>query len=103
MSMAATGSAANSGAPWAANADVQRMTQFIQGFMKLQEQGDKAVLCDLPMGQEPTYVFCFQLAQRGGAGWKAITSVNVGGRADAGKVLAWLWPRMLGQQIPPSR
>jgi inner membrane protein len=46
-------------------------------------------------------VSCFQLAQREGAGWKAITSVNVGGRADAGKALAWLWPRMLGQQLPP--
>jgi inner membrane protein len=87
----------------ASNADVQRMTKFSDGFVKMYEQDAKAVLCDLRMGQEPTYVFCFQLAQREGAVWKAITSVNVGGRADAGKAWAWLWPRMLGQQLPPPR
>jgi inner membrane protein len=85
------------------NADVQRMTRFTNGFVKMVEKDSKAVLCDLRMGQEPTYVFCFQLAQREGAVWQALTSVNVGTRADAGKAWAWLWPRMLGQQLPPPR
>lgn len=87
----------------AAQSDVKRMTVFTDGFVKLQERGDKAVLCDLRMGQEPAYVFCFELAQREGAAWKPITAVNIGGRADAQSALAWLWQRMWGEPVPPPR
>jgi inner membrane protein len=87
----------------AGNADVQRMTEFTNGFVKLQEKNGKAILSDLRMGQEPTYIFSFTLAQREDTAWKPMTSVNIGGRADAGRAFAWLWKRMWGQQVAPPR
>jgi inner membrane protein len=85
------------------NADVKRMTRFTDGFVKLQTRGDKAVLCDLRMGQEPAYVFCFELAQRNGGAWKAIKSVNVGNRGANEGAFNWLWRRMWGEPIKPPR
>lgn len=93
----------------AANPDVQRLASFTHGFFKIQEQSGKAVLTDLRMGQEPGYAFSFALAEQpaGATGtdnsWQTITPVTVGGRSDTGKLLRWLWPRMLGQQLPPPR
>ena len=93
----------------AANPAVQRMAAFTHGFFRLQERSGKAVLTDLRMGQEPNYVFSFALAEQpavatGAAGsWQAITPVAVGSRNDAGKLLNWLWPRLLGQPLPPPR
>ena len=96
----------------AANPDVQRMAAFTHGFFSMKQLSSKAVLTDLRMGQEPNYVFSFALAEQsagaaGGAGgaqnWQAITPVAVGGRNDAGKLLSWLWPRIMGQKLPPPR
>jgi len=93
----------------AANPDVQRLASFTHGFFKIQQQSGKAVLSDLRMGQEPNYAFSFALAEQpaGVAGtdnsWQTITPVTVGGRSDTGKLLNWLWPRMLGQPLPPPR
>ena len=92
----------------AANVHVQRMAAFTHGFFKMQAQSGKAVLTDLRMGQEPNFAFSFALAERApGASettsWQTITPVAVGGRNDAEKLLSWLWPRMLGEPIPPPR
>ena len=93
----------------AANPQVQRIAAFTHGFLKMQQQSGKAVLTDLRMGQEPNYVFSFALAEQpaGGAGtdstWQTITPVTVGSRSSAGEVLRWLWPRLLGQPLPPPR
>jgi len=93
----------------AANPDVQRLASFTHGFFKIQQQSGKAVLSDLRMGQEPNYAFSFALAEQpaGVAGtdnsWQTITPVTVGGRSDTGKLLNWLWPRVLGQPLPPPR
>jgi inner membrane protein len=88
------------------NKDVQRLTAFTGGFVKLQEKNGKALLSDLRMGQEPGYVFTFAIAERDAQqpnGWRDLPSSNVGERGDAGKLFAWLWPRMLGQSLPPPR
>ena len=88
------------------NKDVQRLTAFTGGFVKLQEKNGKALLSDLRMGQEPGYVFTFAIAERDAQqlnGWRDLPAVNVGERGDAGKLFAWLWPRMLGQALPPPR
>jgi inner membrane protein len=84
---------------WAA----QRMAWFTQGFYNLREAGGQAVLADLRMGQEPSYVFQFKLAQREGSSWKAIDPQPAGSRGDAAKALPWLWARIKGQDIPPPR
>lgn len=89
---------------FAANPHVQRMAAFTYGFFKMQQQTGKAVLTDLRMGQEPNYVFSFALADQpaGAAGsWQTITPFAVGTRANAGELLRWLWPRLLGQPLPP--
>ena len=89
-----------------ANPDVQRMVAFTSGFVKFQEENGIALLSDLRMGQEPNYVFTFALAERDSSqpnGWRDVKSMGVGQLADPGKWLAWLWPRLLGQPLPPPR
>jgi inner membrane protein len=81
---------------------VQRMAWFTKGFFNMHEENGQAVLTDLRMGQEPRYVFSFLVAKRGSA-WQEVPSENVGGRLDPARTLAWLWPRMLGQDIAPPR
>jgi inner membrane protein len=84
---------------WAA----ERMAWFTGGFYSLREVKGEAILTDLRMGQEPSYVFQFALAQREGNGWKEITPQARGNRGDAAKALPWLWARIQGQKIPPPR
>jgi inner membrane protein len=84
---------------WAA----QRMAWFTHGFYSLREVKGQAILTDLRMGQEPSYVFQFALAQREGNAWKEITPQAQGSRGDAAKALPWLWARIKGQEIPPPR
>jgi inner membrane protein len=91
------------------NPHVERLAAFTHGFFKLEQQGDKAVLTDLRMGQEPAYVFSFVVSQQKApepgatAHWETITPEAAGSRGDASRQLAWLWPRMLGQALPPPR
>lgn len=93
----------------AANPHVQRMAAFTHGFFKMQEQSGKAVLTDLRMGQEPNFAFSFALAERsaGAAGtadtWQTTVPANAGTRGNTGELLRWIWPRMLGQPLPPPR
>lgn len=85
------------------NCAVQRMAWFTHGFYSLREVKGKVLLADLRMGQEPSYVFQFALAQRNGAGWKEIVPVVRGSRGDAAKQLPWLRARIQGVQVPPQR
>ena len=90
----------------AVNPNLQRMAAFTHGFFSMKQLSSQAVLTDLRMGQEPNYVFSFALAEQPAGGaetWQAVTPVAVGGRNDAGELLSWLWPRMLGQPLPPPR
>lgn len=93
----------------AANPNVQRMAAFTHGFFSMKQLANQAVLTDLRMGQEPNYVFSFAVAeQAAGAAdppntWQTITPVAVGASSNAGQLLRWLWPRMLGQPLPPPR
>ncbi len=67
-----------------------RLAAFTHGFFKMHQQSGKAVLTDLRMGQAPSYVFSFALAEQpAGAArtdniWQTITPANVGGRSGAG-------------------
>lgn len=81
---------------------VQRMAWFSRGFFRMHEEGGAAFITDLRMGQEPNYVFSFRVAQRGSE-FAPVTPQNHGQRGDVKKALAWLGPRMLGQDLPPPR
>lgn len=96
----------------ATNPNVQRLAAFTHGFFSMQQQSGQAVLTDLRMGQEPNYVFSFAVAEQppgiastaGTANtWQTITPVTVGTRSNTRELLRWLWPRMLGQPLPPPR
>jgi inner membrane protein len=82
---------------------VARMAWFSHGFFRLAERDGVAVITDLRMGQEPSYIFSFAVAQRMSPTFSPITPRSVGGRIDLGRALAWYFPRLLGNDIPPPR
>lgn len=84
---------------------VRRMTWFTRGVYKLEQRGDRLLVTDLRMGQEPAYTFSFWVARDEGGRTVAIhPPVGAGGRpADLGAALRWLWRRMWGEQIDPPR
>lgn len=84
---------------------VQRMVWFTHGFYIVRRQGDRAILSDVRMGQEPMYVFSFEVAQLKDNQWQAVPTQNIGGRPQANITLAlrWLWQRMWGVDIDPPR
>ena len=86
----------------------QRIAAFSHGFWALNVQGEghnqRLRITDLRMGQEPTYTFRFELAQRQGDAWVALpVAQQLGMRPDIGRAWAWLWRRALGQPVAPPR
>jgi inner membrane protein len=81
------------------------LDRFAGGCTQVERHGDKLRLVDLRMGQEPHYVFGFDVARLGGDGAVVPNVVDRkdGARIDAGKGMAWLWPRMWGSDIPSPR
>ena len=82
---------------------VQRIAAFSKGFYKLSEDDGRVLVTDLRMGQEPGYVFSFAVAERRSPAVALEPPVQVGRRMDVERGLAWLWPRMMGQPLPPPR
>ena len=82
---------------------VQRIAAFSKGFYKLSEADGRVLITDLRMGQEPGYVFSFAVAERRSPAVALEPPVQVGRRMDVERGLAWLWPRMMGQPLPPPR
>jgi inner membrane protein len=79
----------------------QRIRRFSKGFYKLHERDGQLVISDLRMGQEPGYTFAFAVAQRG-SDWRALAvPVQVGGRGDPGRAVAWWWRRQWSAGEPP--
>lgn len=84
----------------AALAPVARLAAFTQGLYRLQvTPAGQLRITDLRMGQEPDYVFNFDLgpAQAPGAG----PTVHVSQRPDLAVALPWLWRRLRGEDLPP--
>ena len=93
---------------------VARVAEFSGGFFRLREHEGRVVITDLRMGQEPLYVFSFEVARRTSA-LTPVTPVPVdgrdggqpGGRFDwlgrARASFAWMGPRLLGEDLPPPR
>jgi inner membrane protein len=94
-----TGLAAELDHLWA----VRRMAWFSHGFFKLEERDGVAVATDLRMGQEPGYVFAFEIAERQSPQFREVTPRSVGGRFDLDRALPWYWRRLRGEDLPPPR
>ncbi|WP_395670031.1 metal-dependent hydrolase [Rhodoferax sp.] len=80
---------------------MQRLSRFTDGFFKVRRDGDNLVVTDLRMGQEPAYVFSFNIGApllAGRAHWPA---EQLGQRMDMGAGLRWLGQRMLGRDVAP--
>jgi inner membrane protein len=85
---------------------VATLAAFSDGFYKLAQRGDGAVLItDLRMGQEPHYTFSFVVAQQapGGALQPLSPPVGAGSRGDLRAGLAWLGRRLRGEDLPTPR
>ena len=78
---------------------VQRIAAFSQGFYRLREADGRLWVTDLRMGQEPGYVFTFDLGPVDAPGHQP--AVQVGFRTDVGEGLRWLWRRMGGEAVLP--
>jgi inner membrane protein len=82
---------------------VQRIAAFSKGFYKLRQDGDRLLISDLRMGQEPAYLFTFDVARRHSPAVALATPVQVGLRPDLARGLPWLWRRVWGEPLPPPR
>lgn len=78
---------------------------FSRGFFRVDERDGRVRITDLRMGQEPHYVFSFEVARRASALQAVSPPQAVGGRADIDvkASLRWLWARALGADIEPPR
>jgi inner membrane protein len=82
---------------------VARMQAFTKGLWAMAEVGGRLRITDLRMGQEPSYVFAFVVAERHGAPRPLVPSQRVGQRIDPQRALPWLWRRIQGERLPPPR
>jgi inner membrane protein len=82
---------------------VRRVSAFSRGFFKFGSDGERVLLTDLRMGQEPYYVFSFVVAERRSAPQPLAVPIEVGARPVLVRALGWLGPRMLGRPLPPPR
>ncbi len=82
---------------------VQRIRDFSRGFYALRQQGQRVLVTDLRMGQEPAYTFSFAIAERASPARALAAPEQVGTRPDLGKFLPWLWWRIGGDASPPPR
>jgi len=92
------------GALAAQNADhpqIQRLARFTDGFFKVHTQGDRLVVTDLRMGQEPDYIFAFDIGAPLQTGQVHPKSESLSRRMRVGEGLKWLGLRMLGRDVPP--
>jgi inner membrane protein len=87
----------------AGNAAVQRLAWFSHGFVRFAERAGVVRVADLRMGQEPFYVFDFEVARRQSPTLAPMVPQRVGGRPDLDRGLPWLGQRLLGADVPPPR
>lgn len=79
---------------------VARLTAFSHGFIKAATTPDGQLrITDLRMGQEPHYVFHFDLGPLDAVG--SVPAVQFSERPPIGPALRWIWQRMWGRDVPP--
>jgi len=82
---------------------VERIAWFSDGFYKMSQEGARVLISDLRMGQEPAYVFNFVVAEKRSAAKSLAVPERISRRPNVDRALRWLWPRMLGEKLPPPR
>ena len=82
---------------------VQRLAAFSHGFFKLHQDGSRVLLSDLRMGQEPSYVFSFAVAERHSPAVALAKPLQLEARLDFARGLPWLWRRARGEWVAPPR
>jgi inner membrane protein len=80
---------------------LQRLARFTDGFYKFADSNGKLVVTDLRMGQEPAYVFSFDIGPPLLAGQTHPVAQQLSRRMDVGEGLQWLGQRILGRDVPP--
>ncbi len=83
------------------NAQAARVRAFSHGFYKVDEADRLVRICDLRMGAQPHYSFCFALARRASALRPLPAPLAVGSRIDLQRALPWFWARLRGQPVAP--
>ncbi|WP_416547937.1 metal-dependent hydrolase [Limnohabitans sp. DCL3] len=80
---------------------LQRLSRFTDGFFKIQRDVDRLVVTDLRMGQEPAYVFAFDIGPPLVAGQPHGPAQQQARRMDVRAGLNWLGQRLMGRDVPP--
>jgi inner membrane protein len=80
---------------------LQRLARFTDGFFKVERQGENLIVTDMRMGQEPDYVFSFDIGPPLAEGQTHPVAEQRSRRMDVGAGLHWLGQRMLGRDVPP--
>ena len=80
---------------------LQRLMRFTDGFFKIERDNDRLVVTDLRMGQEPAYVFAFNIGPSLREGQNHEPAKQQTRRMDVGAGLKWLGQRLLGRDVPP--
>lgn len=83
----------------AAAPHVERLSAFTHGFVKAAVSPEGHLqITDLRMGQEPDYVFSFDIGPLDAVGQAPATQIS--SRPPIGPALSWIGKRMLGHDIP---
>lgn len=87
---------------WQQQPTVARLAWFSKGYFKMSEQQGQLRISDLRMGQEPSYVFNFAVAERGPTlEWQLLPQPQqISARLPLKPALHWLWRRALGEPLP---
>ena len=85
----------------ASHPQVQRLARFTDGFYKVQIKGENLVVTDLRMGQEPNFVFSFDVGPPVPAGQAPTPATQLEYALDTGKAFAWLGQRLLARDVQP--
>lgn len=76
---------------------VQRLEWFNHGFMRAQVDGDRLILSDLRMGNEPDYFFQFEVAKNDGGSWQPTPPRQLSSSRNAGELWKRTWQRIWKQ------
>jgi inner membrane protein len=82
-------------------APVQGLQRFADGFVRMAQEGGRLWITDLRMGQEPDYVFHFDIGPVAGRADSSVPALQVSARTPLGPGLRWLGQRMLGHDVDP--
>lgn len=85
----------------ASHPHIRRLARFTDGFFKVQASGDNLVVTDLRMGQEPNYVFSFDIGPPLQVGDVQQAAQQMPYGLDVGQAFKWLGQRLLGRDVQP--